>query len=112
MNGLRHFMRNFTALAVREHLESQVDGRADAPELTRNELDLVRYVVAGQYDWKAFLDRRDNEATTGLSAEPRPMDREHESPEDRQARDERKRKAVRGTPAARQPEALELHDAR
>ena len=110
MNGLRHFMRNFTALAVREHLESQVDVRTDSPRLTSNELDLVRYVVAGQYDWKAFLDRRDD-VSAPRSAEPRPMDRQHEPPEHGQARDERKHKAVRGTPASRQPEALELHDA-
>lgn len=111
MNGLRHFMRNFTVLAVREHLESQVDGRADSPELTKNEPDLVRYVVAGQYDWKAFLDRHADELSAPLSAEPRAMDREHEPAEDRQTGDERKHEAVRGAPAARQPEALELHDA-
>ena len=71
MNGLRHFMRNFTALAVREHLESQVDGRADAPERTRNELDLVRYVVAGQYAWKGVsrpTRQRGNHGAIGRTA--------------------------------------------
>ena len=110
MNGLRHFMRNFTALAVREHLESQVDERAEAPELTRNELDLVRYVVAGQYDWNAFLDRREDASAPG-SAEPRSMDREHEPVEHREPRDDREHEAVHGASPERQPEALELQDA-
>jgi hypothetical protein len=110
MHGVRHFLRNFTARAVREHLESQVQAHAETPALTDNELDLVRYVVAGQYDWKAFLDRRDLVSPAG-SPEPGLMDREDEPPEQRQSRDERKDEAVRGAPAARKPQALELRNA-
>ena len=103
-------MRNFTALAVREHLESQVEAGIQTPELTTNELDLVRYVVAGQYDWRAFLDRRHRKELQ--SGEPRPMDREDEAPERRHSRDDRKHHSVEGAPPAGEREALELGDAR
>jgi hypothetical protein len=55
MNGVRHFLRNFTARAVREHLRSQAEDRVEAPSLTSNELELVRYIVEGSFDWKGFL---------------------------------------------------------
>ena len=42
MEGVRYFFRNFTALAVKEHLRSQAD-RTDGAELTPNEAELVRF---------------------------------------------------------------------
>jgi hypothetical protein len=110
MNGLRHFMRNLTARAVREHLESQAEAAVEAPELTTNELDLVRYVVACQYDWRAFLDRRDRKELR--SVEPGTMDREDEPPERWHSRDDRKHHSVEDAPPPRERKALELGDAR
>jgi len=43
MKGLRHLLRNFTALSVREHLRSQVERPGGDGELTPNEVALVRY---------------------------------------------------------------------
>jgi hypothetical protein len=59
MNGVRHFLRNFTASAVKEHLRSQIEAGAGSPDLTANEIELVRFISEGSFDWKAFLaDRR------------------------------------------------------
>ncbi len=44
MRGVRHFLRDFTAAAVREHLRSQIEDTGGSPELTKNELALVRFV--------------------------------------------------------------------
>ena len=55
MNGVRYFMRNFTATAVREHLRSQVEETGGSPKLTPKELDLVRFICDGSFDWNAFL---------------------------------------------------------
>ena len=55
MRGLRHFLRDFTAAAVREHLRDQTQTPGRAPELTKNEVELVRFVVEGSVDWKAVL---------------------------------------------------------
>ena len=55
MAGLRSFLRNFTASAVREHLRSQVEDRGEAPDLTPNEVELVRFIRQGSFDWDAFL---------------------------------------------------------
>jgi hypothetical protein len=43
VRGIRYRLRNFTALAVREHLRSQVEHSAREPELTPNEVALVRF---------------------------------------------------------------------
>ena len=45
MKGIRYFFRNFTALAVKEHLRSQVDDAGTDAELTPNEIDLVRFAT-------------------------------------------------------------------
>jgi hypothetical protein len=45
LKGIRHFFRNFTALAVREHLRSQIEGAARGAELTPNEVELVRFAA-------------------------------------------------------------------
>ena len=58
MKGVRHALRNFTALAVREHLRSETEARGDAADLTSNELELVRFIVQGTFDWKTFLADR------------------------------------------------------
>jgi hypothetical protein len=46
MKGPRYLLRNFTALAVKEHLRSQVDDAGAAAALTPNEVELVRFAAA------------------------------------------------------------------
>jgi len=41
MKGVRYLLRNYTALAVKEHLRSQIEDATG--ELTRNEVELVRF---------------------------------------------------------------------
>ena len=53
MNGIRHFLREFTASAVKEHLRSQLDSAPD-PELTTNEVDLVQFVLQRSSEWNAL----------------------------------------------------------
>ncbi len=60
MNGVRHFLRNFTASAVKEHLRSQVETTGGPPELTDNEIELVRFIREGPFDWTAFLAGTDS----------------------------------------------------
>jgi hypothetical protein len=57
MTGVRRFMRNFTAQAVREHLRSEIEATGGSPKLTPNEVELVRFVREGSFDWDAFLSR-------------------------------------------------------
>jgi hypothetical protein len=45
MKGLRHFFRNFTALAVKEHLRSQMEDAGSRAELTPKEVELVRFAA-------------------------------------------------------------------
>jgi len=60
MRGIRYFLRNFTAAAVKEHLRSEIEDAGSAPGLTKNEIELVRFIRAGSFDWNAFLaDRSD-----------------------------------------------------
>jgi hypothetical protein len=58
MKGIRHFLRNFTASAVKEHLRSQVEDTSRSPDLTTNELELVRFIRQGSFDWDVFLAER------------------------------------------------------
>jgi hypothetical protein len=58
MKGVRYFMRNFTATAVKEHLRSQVEDAAGPPQLTPKEVELVRFIRQGSFDWVAFLARQ------------------------------------------------------
>lgn len=44
MKGIRHLLRDFTTSAVKEHLRSQLEDTGGAPELTKNEVELVRFV--------------------------------------------------------------------
>ena len=57
MNGIRHFLRELTASAVKEHLRSQLDSARD-PELTTNEVELVRFVLQRSMEWSALEQRR------------------------------------------------------
>lgn len=58
MKGIRHYLRNFTASAVNEHLRSQVEATGRLPDLTKNEIELVRSICEGSFDWGAFLAER------------------------------------------------------
>jgi hypothetical protein len=51
LNGIRHFLREYTATAVKEHLRSQLEDTGRAPELTKKEVELVRFVLDRPTDW-------------------------------------------------------------
>ena len=44
VKGIRYYVRNFTALAVKEHLRSQAES-AHGGELTPNEIELVHFAA-------------------------------------------------------------------
>jgi hypothetical protein len=50
MKGIRHFLRDFTATAVREHLRSAIEATGGSPDLTKNEIELVRFICRGSVD--------------------------------------------------------------
>jgi hypothetical protein len=54
MKGIRHG-RNFTATAVKEHLRSEIEATGGSPDLTKNEIELVRFIYEGSFDWGKFL---------------------------------------------------------
>jgi hypothetical protein len=59
MRGFRYGLRQFTATAVKEHLRSQIEDTGGSPELTKNEIELVRFVRESGFDWDRYLaDRR------------------------------------------------------
>ena len=58
MEGIRRFLRNFTASAVKEHLRSEIEATGGSPDLTKNEIELVRFICEGSFDWGAFLTVR------------------------------------------------------
>ena len=51
MNGIRHFLREYTATAVKEHLRYQLEDTSGSPELTKREVELVRFVLDRSADW-------------------------------------------------------------
>ena len=53
MNGIRHFLREYTATAVKEHLRSQLEETGGSPELTKKEVELVRFVLEWPTGWGA-----------------------------------------------------------
>ncbi len=55
MNGIRYFLRNFTATAVKEHLRSQVEDSADSPEFTQKEIELLHFVRDDSIAWDDLL---------------------------------------------------------
>jgi hypothetical protein len=59
--GMRHWLRQFTATAVKEHIRSQLEDTGGAPELTKKEVELVRFVRGGQFDWDRYLAERPKE---------------------------------------------------
>ncbi len=77
MRGARYAMRNFTASAVREHLRSQIEDSDGPPVLTENEIELVRFIRGGSFDWDTVLDReleRTDDGTPSPSPVERPAD--------------------------------------
>jgi hypothetical protein len=50
MKGIRYLLRDFTASAVKEHLRSQIEDKVSPPDLTKNELELVRYIREKSFD--------------------------------------------------------------
>lgn len=56
--GIRYWLRQFTATAVTEHIRSQIEDTGGAPELTKNEIELVRFVREDQFDWDRYLVSR------------------------------------------------------
>jgi hypothetical protein len=62
VNGIRHFLRDFTASAVTEHLRSQIETGGESPALTKNEVKLVRFFSEGSFDWNAYLARTDRDS--------------------------------------------------
>ena len=57
MKGLRYFFRNFTALAVKEHLRSQIDEAGRGANLTPNEVELVRFAADRSDQLRELADR-------------------------------------------------------
>jgi hypothetical protein len=55
LKGVRYFMRNFTAVAVKEHLRSQIEDSGGSPHLTEKEEELVRFIRQGSFDWDGLL---------------------------------------------------------
>jgi hypothetical protein len=48
-----HARVEFTASAVKEHLRSQIEDTTGPPSLTKNEIELVRFIREGSFDWSA-----------------------------------------------------------
>jgi len=57
MKGVRYVFRNFTALAVKEHLRSQIEGTGSAGNLTPREVELVRFATDRSGQLKELADR-------------------------------------------------------
>lgn len=57
MKGIRYFLRNFTALTVKEHLRSQVERSVGGAELTPNEVELVRFAAERSEQLAELADR-------------------------------------------------------
>jgi len=58
MRGIRYGLRQFTATSVKEHIRSQIEDTGGSPELTRNEIELVRFIRDGEFDWDRYLAGR------------------------------------------------------
>jgi hypothetical protein len=57
LRRVRHLLREFTATAVKEHLRSEIEDTG-SPELTRKEIELVRFIREDRFDWDAVLADR------------------------------------------------------
>jgi hypothetical protein len=62
MHGIRHFLRDFTATAVKEHLRSQLD--SGEPKLTRKEAELLRFMADRTTDWQLLVPDRSSGRTS------------------------------------------------
>jgi hypothetical protein len=71
--GIRRFLRDFTAIAVGEHLRSAIEATGGSPDLTKNEIELVRFISEGAFDWRVFLAEQNSGApqAQGASTEQR-----------------------------------------
>ena len=69
MKGIRYLFRNFTALAVKEHLRSQIEDADERAHLTPNEVALVRFVTDRSDQLQELADRRAGE-NVASEAEP------------------------------------------
>lgn len=63
MKGIRYFFRNFTALAVKEHLRSQIEEGERGAELTPNEAELVRFAAERSGQLAELAERSPAEQT-------------------------------------------------
>jgi hypothetical protein len=61
LKGIRYFFRNFTALAVKEHLRSQLEDAGNAADLTPNEVELVHFADDRSDQLKELADRSPRE---------------------------------------------------
>ena len=52
---VRHALRELSASAVKEHIRSEIEVTGGSPELTENEIELVRFIREGSVDWDAVL---------------------------------------------------------
>jgi hypothetical protein len=57
MKGIRYALRNFTALSVREHLRSQIEQAGSTPQLTPNEVELVRFAADNSDQLQKLADK-------------------------------------------------------
>jgi hypothetical protein len=57
MKAMRYFLRNFTALSVKEHLRSQLEQGGTGAQLTPNEVELVRFAADRSAQLKELADR-------------------------------------------------------
>lgn len=57
VKGPRYMLRNFTALAVREHLRSQVERAEPGAGLTPNEVALVRFAATHSQRLSELADK-------------------------------------------------------
>jgi len=61
VKGVRYFFRNFTALAVEEHLRSQIEDAGRSAALTSNEVELVRFAADRSDQLKELADSSSSE---------------------------------------------------
>jgi hypothetical protein len=62
MRGIRYFFRNFTALAVKEHLRSQIEQSGSGAKLTPNEVELVRFSAGRADELQELAERSSSDA--------------------------------------------------
>jgi len=58
LGRVRHFLREFTATAVKEHIRSAIEGANGSPPLTKKEIALVRFIRDEPVDWDAYVGER------------------------------------------------------